>query len=58
MYCAGKIVTIVFSVFCICFTKDLQGVFLSFDGVRKEFILRNAAFNNSILLLVDLDSTE
>ncbi len=56
MYCAGKIVTVVFSVFCICFTKDLQSVFLGFDGVRKEFILWNAAFNNSILLLMNLDS--
>ncbi len=56
MYCAGKIITVVFSIFCICFTKDLQNVFLSFDGMRKEFILRNAAFNNRILLFMDLDS--
>lgn len=55
MYCAGKIISVVFSIFCICFTKDLQSVFLSFDGIRLGFILRKGAFNNSILLLVDLD---
>lgn len=55
MYYTGKMLTHILSRFCICFTKDLQNVFLSFDGIRLGFILRKGAFNNSILLLVDLD---
>ncbi len=55
MYYAGKTLTLILPGFCICFTKDLQSVFLSFDGIRIGFILRKGTFNNSVLLLVDLD---
>ncbi len=26
MYCAGKVITVIFSGVCVCFTKDLQSV--------------------------------
>ncbi len=39
MYCAGKILTIVFSVFCICFTNDLQKALLTIYHQSEKFEL-------------------
>lgn len=58
MYCTGKIVTGIFSGVCICFTKDLQSVFLSFKGIRTGDILCKEVFNNTTLLLMNWIPTE
>lgn len=46
MYYAGKIVTVIFSMFCIYFTKDLQSIFLSL-GI--EIILKLCLFYSIVV---------
>lgn len=39
MYCAGKILTVIFSVFCICFTNVLQKALLTIYHQSEKFEL-------------------
>jgi hypothetical protein len=61
MYYAGKMITVVFSGFCICFTKDLQSVFLFLNDVTrglKDHLLAKIYYLRTRFLRNDIQNAE